>query len=86
LDFDGTGFACGESWAEVPAGQARHPKLTMMSAIRNRMSIDPLSDIVSIWFVLVRFMFVVAFVPIGEIDRPGAEVGVYFMGMTGYGA
>jgi hypothetical protein len=86
LDIDGTGFACGESWAEVPAGQERHPKLTMMSAIRNRMSIDPLSDIVRIWFVLVRFMFVVAFVPIGEIDRPGAEVGVYFMGMTGYGA
>ena len=81
MDFDGTGFACGESWAEVPAGQARHPKLTMMSAIRIRMSIDPLSDSVR----LVRFMFVVAYFPIGEIDRPGAEVRVYFMRMSGYG-
>jgi len=61
--------------------KARHPKLTMMSAIRNRMSIDPLSDSVR----LVRFMFVVAYFPIGEIDRPGAEVRVYFMGMSGYG-
>ena len=45
------------------------------------MSIDPLSDSVR----LVRFMFVVAYFPIGEIDRPGAEVRVYFMGMSGYG-